>query len=506
MDLALKPEDILYCNVDKLWFYFNSSELFWYFKYQEPFTDRKEVIQIWNEKIEFKVYLQDKELNWWDKKVWFKIEFWKKWYEVIDILFNENAERALCVFHWKLWRLSFLADFDFTNDDLIDFILEKFTGITLREIHICMDIESDAEYLSRVDTELRKVAPYLQKSKNKTEDKEEYYTFDIWKYGKHITIWNESNKDNKEYFYKIYNKTFQAEKDNITNFYLDYFNEKKNVFRYEIELRQNIAKGININDLRTKIGNKWKYAVSEWVFWVLASYFRIKKKFDFVFWKLDYKDIKLKRASNQITGSVGKKINAFNLIPQLRSLKTQAQNIENKTGISIKNNLDKLDEVIWESEDYKYYLTIYKWIFRTIQNHYENNKVSNFDELAEVIKGATKYALNFLKTDYTTFFKIIRGWINRNAESVVEFLADNDNSIMEMIYFYYFGSLREWIIFDFLDVLKEWNLPIFEKYFENHKKYKEVLEEKKQEIFIKTNKGQASFEEYATTVSQIIYS
>lgn len=505
MDLALKPEDILYCNIDKLGFYFDWSELFWYFKHQEPFTDRKETITIWKEKLEFKVYLTEETLQVYDKKVWFKIEFWKKWYEVIDILFNTKSGKAMCVFHWKLWRLSFLADFEFSNDDLINFIVEKFTGITLREIHICMDIEADAEYLTRVDAELRKTAPYLKKIKEE-DDSEEYYSFDNWKYGRSITIWNESNKDNKEYFYKIYNKTFQAEKDNIENFYLDYFNEKRNIFRYEIELRQNIAKWIDINDLRTKLGNSWKYAVNEWIFSVLASYFEVKKKFDFVFWELDYKDVKIKRVNNKITGSLWKKIDTFNLLPQLKSIKTQAQNIENKTGIPIKDNLDKIDEVIGESKDYIYYLTLYKWIFRTLQNHYENNRVNNFDELTEVIKGATNYTLTFLKTDYNTFFKVIRGWINKNAESVIEFLSDNDNSLMEMIYFYYFWWLREWIIFDFLDVLREWNLPIFEKYFEDHKKYKEILEDKQQEIFIKTNKGQASFEEYATTVYQIVYS
>lgn len=505
MDLALKAEDILYCNIDKLGFYFNSSQLFWYFKYQDPFTDRKEVIQIWNEKLEFKVYLTKEGLNGYDKKVWFKIEFCEKWYEVIDIFFNENAERALCVFHWKLWRLSFLADFEFSNDNLIDFILEKFTEITLREIHICMDIEKDIDYLTRVDAELRRTAPYLKK-KRRADDKEEYYTFDRGKYWKHILIWNESNKDNKEYYYRIYNKTNQVRDDGIEDFYLDYFNEYKSIFRYEIELRQNIAKRIDINDLRTKLGNSWKYAVSEWIFWVLASYFKVKKKFGFVFWKLEFKDIKLKRADNKITGSVGKKIDTFHLLPQLKSIKTQAQNIENKTGIPIKDNLDKIDEVIGESKDYIYYLTLYKWIFRTLQNHYENNRVNNFDELTEVIKGATNYTLTFLKTDYNTFFKIIRGWINKNAESVIEFLSDNDNSLMEMIYFYYFWWLREWIIFDFLDVLREWNLPIFENYFEDHKKYKEILEKKQKEIQFKTNKGEASFEEYATTVYQIVYS
>lgn len=497
MSLEIKVDDILYCNIDKLWFYFKSSDYFWYFKSQEPFTDRKEVLTIWGVKYNFLVYLSDEGLNWYDKKVGFKIEFRNKYYEVIDIMFNEREKRYLCVFHWKLWRFSSLLDFSFTSEDLIDFITENFTGIGLREIHICLDIEEKVDYLNDIDAYLRKNAPTVTKN-------DISYDFSSWEFGKHIYMWIESKKDNKEYYYKIYNKTIQAKKAGIDEMYVDYCIDEKNVFRYEIELRQNIAKTINIEDLKIK-WNNWKYVINEWICKVFISYFVDKKKFDFVFWKLPVENIKIKRSANIATGSAWKKVNDLKLLPKLKSLRTQAQNIENITGIPIKNNFNKLDEVIWESQDYQYYITLYKWIFRTIQNNYAENQVSNFDELTVIITDATQYTLNFLKVDYTTFFKVIRWWINRNADSVVEFLADNDSSLMEMIYFYYFWRLREWILFDFLDVLKEWNLPVFEKYFKDNKFLHNEIIKKERAINTMEDNKSLSLKDYSTELYKIIY-
>lgn len=506
LDLQINADDILYCNIDKLGFYFKSSELFWYFKSKDPFPDREEVIAIWDIKYNFLVYLSDKDLNGYDKKLWLKIEFRWEYYEVIDILFNLKENRYLCVFHWKLWRFSTLKDFWFSNQTLIEFISKNFTGIQLREIHICLDVEEKENYLTRINEYIKN---YVPKVFNK-----DTYNFSSWNLWRQIEIGLPDRKNNKEFFYKIYNKTLQARKMWIDKIYVDYcLSTEKNVFRYEIEFRQNIAKTIKLEDLKLlwpqledkKESHSGRYILNEWICRTLVSYFIDKQKFDFVFWKLNIENVKLKRSTNRATGSVGKKVNDLNLVSQLKSIRTQAKNIETITWISLKNNFDKLDEMIWESEDYKYYITVYKWIFRTIRNHYENNEVKDFDELTEIVKGATIYALNFLKTDYRTFFKVIRWGINRNADSVIEFLADNENSLVEMIYFYYFWRLREWILFDFLDVLREWNLPLFQTYFENDKKLRKQIIEKQKTINAIEEENVLNIDWYSTAIFNIFY-
>lgn len=498
MSFEINVDDIVYCNVDKLWFYFKKFTTFEYFREREPFTDRKEIVNIWWKEYEFYVYLKNDELrHWYERKLWFKIEFEKKLYEVIDILYNKHDTRYLCVFHWKLWRFATFWAFKFTNIDLIDFIQKHFTEIQLREIHICLDIRDNEDYISRIYDYVKANIPDLAKKKTFRKN-------DKGLYGAQIEIGIASKKDNKEYYYKIYNKTTEVQDEKITNLYVDYCWKEKHIFRYELELRPTVAKSINIEDLKTK-WNDGKYVLNEWICRTLISYFWDKQWFQFVFWKLPVEKVKIKRLANKADGSTGKKVDDFKLLPKLKSLRTQAQNIENITGIPIKNNFDKLDEVIWESQDYLYYLTLYKWIFRTIKNHYEDNEVQNFDELSELIKGATSYTLNFLKTDYNTFFKIIRWWINRNTDSVVEFLADNENSLSEMIYFYYFWRLREWILFDFLDVLKEWNLPIFQQYFENDEKLRDNLAKKQKSISMLNDNSNLSFNDYSKSVFNIFY-
>lgn len=498
MSFEINVDDIIYCNVDKLWFYFKKFTTFEYFKEREPFTDRKEIVNIWWRDYEFYVYLKDDELrHWYERKLWFKIEFEKKLYEVIDILYNKHDTRYLCVFHWKLWRFATFWAFKFTNVDLVDFIQKQFTEIQLREIHICLDIRESEDYITRLYDYIK--TNVLDLAKKRTFRKN-----DEGLYGTQIEIGIASKKDNKEYYYKIYNKTTQVKNDKIDNLYTDYCWKEKHVFRYELELRPTVAKSINIEDLKTN-GNDWKYVLHEWICRTLISYFWDKQWFQFVFWKLPIEKVKIKRLSNKADGSTWKKIDDFKLLPKLKSLRTQAQNIENITGIPIKDNFDKLDEVIWESQDYRYYITLYKWIFRTIQNHYEEHEVNNFDELSEVIKSATNYAINFLKTDYNNFFKVIRWWINKNSDSVVEFLSNNDNSLVELIYFYYFWRLREWILFDFLDVLKEWNLSIFENYFKSNKQLQERISRKKKIISSLENVDTITFEEYWTEIYNILY-
>lgn len=506
LDLQINADDILYSNIDKLGFYFKSSELFWYFKSKDPFPDKEEVITIWDTKYNFLVYLSDKDLNGYDKKLWLKIEYRGEYYEVIDILFNIKESRYLCVFHGKLWRFSTLKEFGFSNQILIEFISKNFTEIQLREIHICLDVEEKEDYLTRINEYIKN---YVPKVFNK-----DTYNFSSWNLWRQIEIGLPDRKNNKEFFYKIYNKTLQARKMWIDKIYVDYcLSTEKNVFRYEIEFRQNIAKTIKLEDLKLiwpilenkKQMHAGKYILNEWICRTLISYFVDKQKFDFVFWQLNIENVKLKRSENRATGSVGKRISDLNLIGQLKSLRTQAKNIESTTWIPLKNNFDKLDEIIGESQDYRYYITIYRGIFRTIKNHYEENEVKDFDELSELIKGATTYALNFLKTDYNNFFKIIRWWINRNADSVIEFLADNENSLSELIYFYYFWRLREWILFDFLDVLKEWNMPLFQKYFEDDKKLRESIANKQKSISMLNDDSNLSFDDYSKSVFNIFY-
>lgn len=466
----IKPEDILYCSVDKLAFDFESSD-FDLFAKTPDFPFKKEVILIGKEEVVFEMYSTSVWLDNYDKKIGFKIAYREKKYEVVDIFYNLKKKWRTGYVHWKLWRMAWLQDFDFGHDDVLTFVNEHFKWVKLKEIHVCTDVLLTNGKES--ETFIREIDKHVTANVPKAADRG--FGIDL-KDDRIEATFGKKGRGNKDFYYKIYDKKLEIENHQISDFYLDYVTRPEDVIRFEIEIRKNVAPKFSLSDIASSNGGKWA-VVSKKLFGLLASYFTDKKHID-VFSEVSFENVKIKRQDNLLRGSLGKRVNDTGQIQNVKNIGTRLGRLDDKTQSSFSSTIRQIELTRRQAENYEYFLSLYRRTFETIQIAYEETRPQDFEELLNLIKAASSYAINFSGESQEEFFATITGWINRNEESVIQFLDGNEWYLTELMYFYYEGKYKEPIFTDLMDVIEAANLPVMAKYFAEKWNLRKRIEKK----------------------------
>lgn len=456
----IKQEQIQYFNIDHLTINFDKTE-YWSLRENRP---EKIVLPFDSGSfyIDYKCRENNNKKANYDLFLYLKYEYKGKKYNLISIGFWKFNKLFL---HWKLFRLSKLRDTDFDINDILDFIFDKFTNISIHKLELCLDIKSHNNSL------LEEIAKKLKK-----EDNNSYTYYDNSAWFESVNMWKLDEKDNKEYYYRIYDKKKEIIVNKSKNFYLNYFDFEESVYRFEISIRSRISKKINFKNLYF---NWWK---NKKLFNILLTYFQ-KKNVD-IFDNIEYERTLIKAIENEVKWSNITKIKKLDLEKMVKATNTNLKNIEYQSWIHRYELMGNIDKTVKDLNNYDEYIFLYRSLFSTINEVYKNNEnYLTFQELKQVIEWWLEYIADTFDITWEEFIYKIKWAVNSNLEL---FLDNFTNNMIKIIYIYYEESnLQNEKILSFLNIINEDNVNEFRKYFDKKisKKYISRIKKKVEYVF-----------------------
>lgn len=448
-----KEEHIKYFNLDSLHLSFSNSK---FDILKSNFISKINNSIIWDIYIEKITNSRNKNFLY---EYFFKIDYRNQKYNLFQLRFWNDSNKL--EINWRFLRLSRFKDVNFSTNDIFDFIKDNFWNISIKKLDIALD------FYVKEDKFLEKLYSYLKNTKKVTNltNYQSWYDFES------INIWNLDEKDNKYYYYRIYDKKKEIIKNDNKILYLDYFNNSYDIFRFEISLRTEVAKNFKIDDFYFK-NNKNKK-----LFDILITYFN--KKWVDVF-DLKYEKFLIKSIENNVSWSLDSAINKTNNVRVLKSINTSLKKIEDETWEDRINLLKKLDKTILDNTKHKEYLILYESLFETIFIYYDKSNLDEikYQDLVKIINWWLERVSSFLWISINEFLNNVRWEVNNNISLIFSLF---DEKIIKVIHLYYFNKqFKDDNIFLFLKIINESNITELNKFFDENfsKRYLSKLEKK----------------------------
>lgn len=432
--VAKITDKLLHCWIDRLDFKINKSRSFSMCNWNSIIKSL--AIKLGENEYTFNV-IWERVSTYFTWKLSLKFNYRLKDYLFAEILFLNWIINKVCI-HGKAWKLASLSDVWFNAEDILDWARSEFVIKELSKIDLCADFQIDEDNLKQwfLDN--------LYESINKSwkcsrfTEKEGYES---------VNIWIRDKKDNKDFYFRVYDKQKEIIANKTKSLYLDYVDNPYKIIRFEMELRSNIANNINIKELYSQ----------EIIYNYIATYFWRKHcdYFQNIWINFEKKLIKRKH-DNSLWGSAVARLDKLKFTTQIKSLRTQTAKLENDTGLSIDKLMAVVNPDLWIVENYSKYILTFRWIFSTIRYVFESWDKVKYRELHDIIKNYLLYISSFYEITPEEYLWYVRWWINKELES---FVSENEDAFLYLIHIYYWNnSIKSDDLHWFLDILSENNL------------------------------------------------